>query len=360
MKKAYIWGTGKVAERDLPLLPKDLEILGFIDNDANKQGQIFHGKKVNSPEVLLEKISVDILYILCVDYYAIEKQIAGFGIDCLNIINHIELEREPSKRQLISRYAKTEDSEIKEVLDYLNNHTLDCFNYPFVDSYSQIRLEIEYDSCAGMYYAMHFGKKMYFSKQYTSLEKAERYYRGILLEQDIKSPHKYIIDGYGVNEGDVVVDVGVAEGNFALEVIDKVSHIYLVEADSDWVEALKLTFAPYMNKVTIISAFVNSFDYENNSMLDSIIDKKINYLKMDIEGFEIDGLIGAKRLIDEATEFCCAICSYHGENDETLITSKLQEYGLRCTTSVGYMWYPGYIKNYVSNKLVRGLVRGLK
>lgn len=47
-------------------------------------------------------------------------------------------------------------------------------------------------------------------------EKAETYYRYILLEQDEKSPHRYLTSEFDVSEGDVVVDVGVAEGNFLI------------------------------------------------------------------------------------------------------------------------------------------------
>jgi 16S rRNA A1518/A1519 N6-dimethyltransferase RsmA/KsgA/DIM1 with predicted DNA glycosylase/AP lyase activity len=48
-----------------------------------------------------------------------------------------------------------------------------------------------------------------------------------------------------VAEGDVVVDAGAAEGNFALSVIDKASKVYIIEGDAGWCEALRQTFLPY-------------------------------------------------------------------------------------------------------------------
>jgi predicted RNA methylase len=41
---------------------------------------------------------------------------------------------------------------------------------------------------------------------------------------------------------DVVADLGAAEGNFSLSIINKVKKIYIFEYDKEWVEALKAPF----------------------------------------------------------------------------------------------------------------------
>lgn len=39
----------------------------------------------------------------------------------------------------------------------------------------------------------------------------------------------YLDEDFQVEEGDVVLDVGVAEGNFSMEIIERASKIYLFE-----------------------------------------------------------------------------------------------------------------------------------
>lgn len=56
----------------------------------------------------------------------------------------------------------------------------------------------------------------------------EEYYRGISIEQDICSPHRYFTDDFSVPNNAVVIDAGVAEGNFSLSIIEHVKkYIYL-------------------------------------------------------------------------------------------------------------------------------------
>lgn len=53
----FIWGTGKVAQQIAKEYEEQLEglnILGYIDNDMDRQGTIFEGKRVFAPDVLLE------------------------------------------------------------------------------------------------------------------------------------------------------------------------------------------------------------------------------------------------------------------------------------------------------------------
>lgn len=48
----------------------------------------------------------------------------------------------------------------------------------------------------------------------------EEYYRFLLQVQDAASPHRYQTRQFCVCKGEVVLDAGAAEGNFALEIVD--------------------------------------------------------------------------------------------------------------------------------------------
>ena len=133
------------------------------------------------------------------------------------------------------------------------------------------------------------------------------------MEQDQESPHKYIDESFQVEKGNVVVDIGVAEGNFSLQVIDLVSKLYIIETDDGWIEALQETFKDYQEKVVIIKKFVTSLDDGKYATLDSLIEEPVHFIKMDIEGNEWDALLGAEKLIGRSKNLKCAVCAYHGE-----------------------------------------------
>ena len=166
---------------------------------------------------------------------------------------------------------------------------------------------------------------------------------------------------FNVENSDVVVDVGVAEGNFSLDIIDRVKKIYLIETDDDWLEALKMTFREYEDKVQIVKGYVSSVEEGPFVTLDSIISEPVNFIKMDIEGNEWDALQGAAKLIQKSENIRCAICSYHSDFDQTLIEAFFDGMDIKHNTSDGYMWFPWKVRqNYVSTRLNRALVRGEK
>ncbi len=124
------------------------------------------------------------------------------------------------------------------------------------------------------------------------------------------------------------MDIGVAEGNFSLQVVDRVSRLYIIESDDGWIEALQETFRNDREKVTILKKFVTSVDGGKYATLDSLIEEPVNFIKMDIEGNEWDALLGAERLIGSSENLRCAVCAYHGDFDEILIRDVLGKYGM--------------------------------
>lgn len=178
------------------------------------------------------------------------------------------------------------------------------------------------------------------------------------MEQDEKSPHLYITDQYRIKDNSVVIDAGVAEGNFSLEIIDRVKKIYLIESDRDWIEALKLTFSPYKDKVEIINVAASDYSDEGIAALDEIIHEKVDCIKMDIEGEELFALRGCNRIIDESDNIQCLICTYHQEFAYDVICAFLKEKGMEIQTSCGYMYYANHRIN--APELRRGIVRARK
>lgn len=357
----FIWGTGNNAIRLNQLYSDELareNIIGYIDNDCEKWGKSFGGKKVYPPS-FMKDIEYDEIYIYI--YISVAKS--------KPIIEQIRREYAELKirivdsayffqRKLMSRYLYSEDEEIQEVMRYLDNHPLGLFNYSWTEKYQGYEFEFGHED--GLIYVIHNGKRMFFSRQYDTETKAKNYYISLLIEQDAMSPHRYISSKYEVDEGDVVVDVGAAEGIFSLDVIDKAEKIYIFEPDSDWVEALQHTFSAYNNKVEIIQKCVSNYCDETTVTIDKAISGEIDYLKMDIEGEEFYALCGAERTFSNSNRVKCVVCSYHQEFAYHALKSKLEEFGFETSPSRGYMWFYEHFNEARPATLRRALIRGSK
>lgn len=196
-----------------------------------------------------------------------------------------------------------------------------------------------HDEKTDMRYLMHKGKKMYMKRKMPQKD-CIGYYKTLLIEQDERSPHKYM--SHDIDwKGKVVVDCGAAEGIFALEHIEELRHLYLLEPNEEWIEALQMTFAAYKDKVTIIDKFVGKNDSAEEVSLDylfkhNIIRSKIDLLKMDIEGAEPDAIQGSMELLKESPGCVLYICEYHDGKHDTQINQLLKEY--TCVRRQGLMF----------------------
>lgn len=359
MEKIFIWGTGNLARQALRQcdIRSMYDVLGFIDNDPEKIGNMFCGGKVYSPNIL-HKTPPDRIVIVTARYEEIERQIRR---DFPKIKATVETMNFFYKQCVVKRYLGSKDPEIIGILKRLEQNDLQVFNYDFVKKYEDMDFDIGFDEVCGMHFICYGDKRLYFARSLNTREMVADYYRSILTEQDPESPHKYMDDSFCVKNGDVVVDVGVAEGNFSIQIIEKVSRLYIIESDEEWIEALKETFKDYEDKVVIMNKFVTSLDLGKYARLDSMIQEPVNFIKMDIEGNEWDALLGAEELISRSPDLKCAICAYHGDFDEILIKDALTKYGMAFSAAKGYMWFPQMVRqNYVSTRLCRGIVRGVK
>lgn len=358
--RIFIWGTGKIANQVLDWIEVNeiYDVIGFIDNNDSKRRNTFRNRKVFGPDVL-KTVKPDKIVILT-DYYSEIKQQIIEMFPEMEIL--IENKNYFFKESILKRYKDDRNEEIREILECIQRNDLQVFNYDFVEEYKNLEIDVKYDINCEMYYVYHQGKKMYFAKSLDSVFLAREYYRELLIEQDNLSPHKYRSSGLDVDEGDIVVDVGAAEGIFSLEIIDRASKIYLIESDGGWIEALEETFKDYREKIVIIQRFVSSINERKSATLDWLIKEPVNFIKMDIEGNERDALLGARNLICCSTKLKCAICSYHSAFDEVFIKDVLNKYNLSCSTTAGYMWWlPNTLtKSCIPSKLCRGVVRGVK
>lgn len=248
------------------------------------------------------------------------------------------------------------------ILGYLKNHDLSVFPYPFPEEYKDSDIELFKDNDLNLYYTLWEGKKLYY-KDGARPRKARVYFNSLRLEQDIRSPHRYLANGFDVGENDVIADVGAAEGNFSLSVIERAGYAYLFETDKRWIRALEATFAPWSHKVRIVQKFVSGQTEGNRIALDDFfkVDQRIDFIKADVEGAEEEVLRGARRLISDQKRLKIAVCTYHRQEDADALDALLSSLGFRNSFSDGYMLYYYGRSNVVREPYLRkAILRAVK
>ena len=123
------------------------------------------------------------------------------------------------------------------------------FPYSFVSRHRSEDVEVNVDNETGLLYVMHSGKKLFYNRDYTTKEGVQRRYNSVCIEQDEQSPHRYLSKTFNIDDNSVVADIGAAEGNFSVDIIDRARMLYVFEPDAKWVEALSKTFEPWKHKV---------------------------------------------------------------------------------------------------------------
>ena len=179
--------------------------------------------------------------------------------------------------------------EAERIRKFLRWNLVGVFNDPFVHLYNFRGYNVLRDREKDLWFVYTpEGKKLYF-KRGMSRKEAVRTYRSLEEEQDLHSPHYYFFDGLTLSENSVVADIGVAEGNFGLKIVDRVKELYLFECDAGWIEALEATFEPWKDKVHIVNRFVSDTTSSDTVRLDDFFrDKSVPHiLKLDVEGAEV-------------------------------------------------------------------------
>lgn len=250
------------------------------------------------------------------------------------------------KINLYSRVFPSAGQKYSSELKFINSRSRKDFKfsyilpYDFVFDYDAEKVGVLFDDVAGLHYVMHGGKRLYYSKDFPDISRIRFTYNCIRIEQDLRSPHRYLTDDFNVKAGDVVIDLGAAEGNFALDVVDRAGMVYIFETDSKWIEALNHTFAPWKEKVKIINKFVSDADNDNCVTLEKLFgNSRIDFIKMDVEGAETKILSSSRKILAQNSSLKLAVCTYHADSDFEEVGNILNSCGYRCCPTDGHMLF---------------------
>lgn len=258
--------------------------------------------------------------------------------------------------------TKTLRPDEAEVLHFLRHNPLASIPYEYTKEYNNQPVDIRFDAARKLHYTLMDGKKLYFNKNMTPYD-ITRAVRALNIEQDPRSPHRYLTPDFHITPGSVFVDVGAAEGNLSLQVVEQAKKIYLIEADPSWRTALEATFEPWKDKVTIICKYAS---YRNNAeeiSVDKIFEQEqqIDFIKIDVEGAEEQVLNGAVNTINNSKgELKIALCTYHKQPDAERFSAKLNGLGFNVAFSYGYMLFYYNDSKQEPPYLRKGLIRAYK
>lgn len=345
---------GRLGVENVPIADIKASVYAELDVNMNLYGTTQYSEIVNRLDSLCSSIG---------DYEQDIQKILIFmdaAILCLTMLPEALKSLICGEYWMYKHANELDNPEIIEVIEYIDRERdLQLLNYDFVDEYTAIKRDVFFDNSCSMSYVIHKDKRMYFPREWDE-QKITDYYNSVVMEQDCRSPHSYFSKGYVVEAGDIVVDVGAAEGIFSLDVLDIAKEIYVIEAESYWVEALQQTFKNYPDKVHIVHGFVDSVSEGDRISLDDLLaGKEINYIKMDIEGYERAAINGAQKILANADKLTCAICAYHCHGDEEWLKSIFLKLGYKIDTSAGYMCPNWSIESVIDAELRRGLVFGI-
>jgi len=251
--------------------------------------------------------------------------------------------------------AEQKNGEWEEVVRWLKKHRVSAFPYDFTKKYRAADVFLETDRQKGLFYTLYKGHRLYY-KDARNAQRAKRYFNSIFMEQDPASPHRYLTDDFDVEEGDVVADIGAAEGNFAIDIVERAKKVYLFEAGPAWQRALQATFAPWEEKVEIIPKMVSDHTGAHTVTLDDFFRERevFDFIKIDVDGAEAEVLRGMEDLLQEKKVGKIALCTYHRQEDAHVFSQLLRGYGYDIGFSRGFMIFR---KRIEAPYLRRGVLR---
>lgn len=253
------------------------------------------------------------------------------------------------KQFMSLKYADSKDEEIQNTLKYWKTHDLTPFNQYFdtePDAFDEVFFDdkadlpyINFKTDAGKTFKMYYPKTIKFK-----MKDGRPYVKNVLKEQIPKSPHLYINGSHSVQDGDIIIDAGVCEGNFALRFVDVAKKIYLFENNPHWIKVLKYTFKD-MKNVKLIPLGVSNVTNADLTKIDDAVkksEKSRYFLKMDVEGYELEALRGAQKLFSSC-DIKSSVCVYHKYDDDVKIKAFLESFGHKTEFTKGYIsnfWLP--------------------
>ena len=159
------------------------------------------------------------------------------------------------------------------------------------------------------------------------LEREPDYIGGHLISHGFS----YFFEEIVINNGDVVIDLGAAPGDFsAVCIINGASKVYAFEPEENNSSDIEKVNKLNGNKIDIIRKYCDSkTNTDTNCIsLDDFVKtnniSKIDFIKADIEGAETKALIGAKNIL-KTHKPKLAFCTYHSIDDENNIEKLIIE-----------------------------------
>lgn len=285
--------------------------------------------------------------------------------DIDNLTNTIEEYVQETRKKVLQNKICTMNlnllpKDIVSSVDNIKQKGIDYFCHN-IKSFEKVEeKDVIYDAEKCLFWGKYHGKKLFFSSK--SFDEAYDNLQFLLYEQAEDSPHRYLTDDFNVEQGDIVFDIGCADGNFSLDVIDRASRCYLFETMDEWQKPLNYTFSDYGEKVEIVHKYVSDRSEGDCVSIDDFCREygidHIDMLKADIEGAEEQMLYGASRMLKEGRIKKICICTYHTIDAEKNISKILSNYEKKM--SDGYMVYSawvGPIEEMREPYLVKGVMR---
>ena len=264
------------------------------------------------------------------------------------------------KKKILKEYSNSRDKEIIEIISNINENGIKIISSTLSRDYKEDEIEVLFDEALKLKYVNYKkGKPIYFKKKW-SKSRIQKALNQLYIEQDINSPHRYLTDDFNVDNETIVADIGCAEANFSLDIVDKVKHIYLFETNNVWEEPLNATFRKYKDKITIVNKKFSNTDSKNSINGSKFLKEKgVSFLKIDVDGHEDEVISNLEELISESKKMKIALCTYHSNDDFNKYSKLLQKYNYSIAHSNGYMifyWDKKLDKPY----LRRGVLRAKK
>ena len=243
------------------------------------------------------------------------------------------------RKYFLNLNESEQEKEIVEIIDYFKKYSFSVFPYEFQKKYRPSDINVYYDKESKTGYVEVEKKALYFPDGWRP-EKIKPYYSNLRMEQDPDSPHRYETEEFTVKYGDVIADVGTAEGIWALQNVERASKVYLFECEEKWIKTLERTFAPWKEKVVIIKKYVSDKVDKDNITLDECFKgQEIDFIKADIEGYETKMLEGSKETLKNNDKLKMLLCTYHKRNDAVEIKDFLEKHGFSTEFSKRYMLF---------------------
>lgn len=255
------------------------------------------------------------------------------------------------------------NAELQKCINYINKQGIDVFCYSDMHVSLFSRNEIHYDKEKQMFYTLYLDKRLYLKRSINSVDQAVRVVNDLAIEQLQQSPHCYLTNCFKPKENDTIFDIGCAEGNFTLSVIDVIDKAYLFECDMEWIEALQATFEPWKEKVEIVPLMVSNENSDTTVTLGEFCRKRdidnIDFVKMDVEGAEERVVEGATDLFHHRKIKKIAIAIYHNYEDEEKFCQFLKRSDYDIEIPGRYMfWNTNFEISKLSKKIyTHGIIR---